>query len=398
MPINPGTLLFQELVAKYAPAILAGNISERELAADPDIGSRRQARKVRDWVEENLEGEVEYSPEKLANPELSDDEYNRLVDRVASEALEAFLVDQGCAKENFVEPQGAPRLQEVTGYKVSNAKEVDVDALVEKATALFDRAQKKASIKNNQRVVIDRGPACLVFGGDEHFGGKTNVRRMLSEAQLVNETPGMFHVRMGDLVNQFILGRMRSIRDNAEITIPEEWILGKMLVKLIAPKLIAFVGGNHDDWARKASGMDRLVDILPDGVIYDPYEIQFDVHVGNAVKTVKLRHRWKGSSVFNPTHGMEVAAQRDLADWDIAVGAHTHQAALVREFFAQGKRRLAVLTNTYKQYDDFAREIGFPRSDISSTVAAIIIEEDGSMFGAPTLEWAARYMNMRHGA
>jgi hypothetical protein len=384
MAVFEKTDLFKELVVAWSPAVMAGNVTERQMAADERIGTRHKARLIQKAI-------LESNGIEVTSDDLIDD-FIDLAQTTKDAIKDAFVM----ARYHQPECKEAPGIESIEGVTAGSVRAFDRDAIIAKATAIFNKAVAKDLKQRSQRVVVSGDVACLVFAGDEHMGGKTDIQRMLYEAALVNDTPGMYHVRMGDIVNQFILGRMRAIRDNAEITIPEEWVLAKVLADLIAEKVVAWVGGNHDDWGRKAAGTDKLVELLPDGVLYHKYDLSFDLHVGKTVKRIRIRHQWKGSSVFNPTHAIEAAAQRDLADFDVAVGAHTHQAALCREFFAQGKRRLAVLTNTYKKYDDFPVEIGFPRSDASSTCAAVIFESDGSMFGAPSLEWAAAYMRSRY--
>lgn len=381
------------LARDYADLIRSGGITIRELASETNI-TKHKACIVFDQVREGRSGANADPEEESVMREIEGIAAQRR-DLVAKDTLERALA--GAPRVNGL-PVGmdSPDLAEIVGRL--SGKQENAEAVVERALAHFKKKSDERTLRKHQRVVFTGGPIGIVFGGDEHFGGTTDVARIFEEARIVNETPGLYHARMGDFVNQFILGRMRSIRDHSIFSIKDEWVMTQVLLDLIAPKLIAVVGGNHDAWADKASGMDRLSDILPDGILYDPNEIEFAVHVGDARRVIKMRHKWRYSSIFNPTHGIEVAAQRSKATWDIAVGAHTHIAALVRPFWAQGKRRLAVLTNTFKKIDDYAEEEGFPESDDSSTCSIVIIEENGEMFGAPSLQWAAQYMKMRYKA
>lgn len=385
---------FEELCATYFSDILGGRISRRELARSEGVSRHKAGEVFREVLSRPAPAASKSQPQESDRARQA--EYLRRLDAVAQEALGRLTHP----REGKALPVGydTPSLPQISG--LTPRRDQDLEAILRRALESFDAYEEREELRRNQRVVFGgAGPVGLVFSGDEHFGGAgTNVRRMLEEAQLVNRTPGLWHCRMGDFVNQFILGRMRSIRDSSNFTIKEEWVLARMLVELITPKLIAVVGGNHDYWAKKAAGMDRLEDILPDGILYHEHEVTFDVHVGEAVRTVKMRHQFPGSSQYNPTHAIEKAAKFDKADFDIGVQGHTHTAALVREFFAQGRRKLAVLTNTFKQFDSYAEEIGFPRSDSSSTCSTVIIEPNGDMFGAPTLEWAASYMNLRYSA
>ena len=74
----------------------------------------------------------------------------------------------------------------------------------------------------------------------------------------------------------------------------------------------------------------------------------------------KCRHRWKYSSVFNVTHGIEVGWERGGVDFDLALGGHTHVGTFCRPFLRHGKMRLAVLTGTYKTNGEYGRELGLP--------------------------------------
>ena len=311
---------------------------------------------------------------------------DRLMGRLGGSKVElGYEVPQG----NGVAP--VPAIVGVTAHEPVNEERI-----FQRAVEDFEAKRAKEERKQNQVIEFGCGPIALCFGGDEHFGGAgTDVARCFREAKIVNDTPGMYHARMGDMVNQFILGRMRAIRDGARISIPDEWVLAKMLVRLMKPKLVALVGGNHDLWAEKASGMDRLKEIMPHGPLYDKHQIEFTIRVGTAERVIKMRHKWRGHSIFNPTHGIEVTARRDMAHFDVGVGAHTHIAGLVREFVAQRERKLAVITNTYKKYDEYGVECGFPQTD-DSTCSVVVFEESGEMFGAPSMEWAANYLKMHY--
>ena len=81
------------------------------------------------------------------------------------------------------------------------------------------------------------------------------------------------------------------------------------------------------------------------------------------------RHKWRGSSIYNATHGQERGARFDDPNFDVYVGAHVHKGAMAREFIHDAGRRLAMLTGTYKAVDDYASSEGFPRNDASTAVA-----------------------------
>jgi len=255
------------------------------------------------------------------------------------------------------------------------------------------RSQLEAR-KRAQSITFDRGPIAIVFAGDEHFGNDgTDVQRVFDEAYLIRDTPGMYTWRTGDVVDNFILGRMRQIRDNSRISVPDEWTLAEELIKVIKPKLLAWCGGNHPYWSEMAAGVSIEERILPHGILWDKDEIVADVHVGDVSIRVRQRHQWLGRSQWNPTHALEKAFRMDRTDADVHVGSHTHIASLVRDSLGpDAERKLAILTGTYKVWDEYARRKGFPEHDVSTT-ATLVINKDGSFMGTSSLEAAVNYMN-----
>ena len=262
----------------------------------------------------------------------------------------------------------------------------------------LQKSEKRRELEERrQRAIISfyRGPVCLVFMADEHAGSTgTDYARIDQNIQTINDTPGMFVVQVGDIVDNFIVGRLQAVRFGAEFSIDQEWVLAKRVLKLMAPKLLASVGGNHDLWTWGLTGIDYLKEIhkkINPDILYAKYDLPFILSVGGSEFRVRVRHSWKGSSIYNPTHGIEVAAKFDAGrPFDIGVGAHTHTAGICRPFVNGGKDSLAILCGTYKRIDDFPERHGFPMANRSAAVA-VIIDEHG-VWGTNILERAADYM------
>jgi len=151
----------------------------------------------------------------------------------------------------------------------------------------------------------------------------------------------------------------------------------------------AYFTGNS--WTMSQTQVDYRRDVCPDGVLFDGDDVQAEVSVGSASYDVWARHKWKGNSIYNQTHGQERAARFNDPNHDLYVGAHTHEGALYREMIHEGQRKAAVQIGTYKVHDDYARASGFPPSDMS-TACAVILHDDGSMHGMADLDAAKRYM------
>jgi len=152
--------------------------------------------------------------------------------------------------------------------------------------------------------------------------------------------------------------------------------------------------GNHDNWLEALVGVsyfERELQDLKPSVIFDANDAIIQVQVGDWELPVRIRHQWRGTSIYNPTHGIERAAKWDH-DFLIGMGAHTHACGVVREFNIDGVTGMAMMAGTYKREDDYARRSGLPRQNNSTSVAVVINDERRSLTGFGDLQTCADYM------
>jgi hypothetical protein len=267
----------------------------------------------------------------------------------------------------------------------------NIDEIRRTAEARFEMAARRAQDKQHQSIRWPHGPIAIFFLGDQHIGNKgADVKRMYDEQKMIMETPGSYVWQMGDVVDNFIVGRL--VAENFKETLPiwDQWELAKDYLHGFGNRLVAVNGGNHDFWHQKVSGIDYTRDISPSGVLYDADTIRATLHVGPHAFRVWTRHKWKGKSMYNPTHGQERGAREDDPDRDIYVGAHNHTGAVCREFIRKAERKLAIQIGTYKMVDDYAVSEGFPRHD-SSTACGVVMHDDGSFFAAADIRAILNY-------
>mgnify|MGYP000040442334 CR=1 FL=1 len=293
-------------------------------------------------------------------------------------------------KDYGVGGYGAPVTPEVNGATAETS--FDPQKAIKEQDRRFKQKHRRAEKKRSQTIRFDTGPVMLAFLGDQHIGNAgTNIRRVFEEQQTIKRTPGAYAWIMGDVVDNFIVGRLQEQNMKPAAPIWEQWQLAKEYLERWEDRIVAYVGGNHGAWTMSQTQIDYRRDICPDGVLYDGDDVQADVSVGSATYSVWARHKWRGNSIYNQTHGQERAARFNDPNHDIYVGAHTHEGALYREMIHEGQRKAAVQIGTYKVHDDYARAQGFPESDMS-TACAVILHDDGSMHGMADLTAAKRYM------
>jgi len=240
----------------------------------------------------------------------------------------------------------------------------------------FNEYQSVAKQKAAQKITFRDGPIMVANQGCVHFGSVMDIKLLFDEARLVLNTPNSYLALNGDIMDNYIFdGFAKETVNNRKITITEESEMSLAYFKMISSRLIAVVAGNHDLFSEKASGIDPIAGILrviESEALYDKYQLEFILDVAGLEVPVKMRHNWRGYSIYNPTHGIE----RDLAsnpNIRIGVGAHTHNGPLVRERLnAYGEKQIAIQLGTYKSYDSFSMLKGFPKQSTLSSAAYII--------------------------
>jgi hypothetical protein len=274
----------------------------------------------------------------------------------------------------------------------SNGRDFDPEQAIQEQAKRFKRKHRRAQKKKSQTIRFDTGPVMIAFVGDQHIGNQgTDVERIFEEQKTIMQTPGAYCWQMGDVVDNFIVGRLKEQNMKPSAPVWEQWQLAQEYLDRWDDRIISFVGGNHGAWTMGQTQIDYRRDICPDGILFDGDDVKATLSVGSADFDVWARHKWKGNSIYNQTHGQERAARFNDPNHDLYVGAHTHEGALYREMIHEGQRKAAVQIGTYKVHDDYARSQGYPPSDMS-TACAVIFHDDGSMHGMADLDAAKRYM------
>lgn len=272
----------------------------------------------------------------------------------------------------------------------------DEDTAFQKAVASWRKVARLQERRQSQRIEFDQSPVGIAFVADLHLGSPgVDYERVFREAKLIADTPNMYVMLCGDLLDNFIIPKLVAARYQSEVTIAEEWVLVRRYLKTIGHKLLVSVSGNHEKWTWVLSGLDYFADVLkesmPHTVIFDADDISLTLKVNKTSFPIRLRHHWRYNSVYNVTHGIEQTHRFD-GGFLVGVGAHTHAAGVVRTFNAGGQNAVAVMCGSYKEMDNFARQQGFPRPNRSAAMSVIFFG-NGAMVGIDRLDLAAEVLS-----
>ena len=280
------------------------------------------------------------------------------------DTLEAAQVARDCAIAAYEARESGQPV--VDGWTNEDGEAPDPAELWEHVIREQARQEAAARKRAHQTIAIPDGgkPFALAYLSDLHIGAKTaDYRALKTDAELIRDTPRLWAGYHGDGINNWIAGRLQALQRD-EI-VPHDWeiALFRDWLETIGPSLLWVVAGNHDNWTRKLSGLDLPRTLLQGTrVLYGTHQVRFTLVYGARRLRYKVRHTWRGRSVFNDTHQIETGWERGGQDFDVGIGGHTHIRTACRPFGRHGQNRYAVLTGTYKMADDYGEERGFAPS------------------------------------
>lgn len=261
-----------------------------------------------------------------------------------------------------------------------------IEDLIERALEISERKK----INNASKSCIDikvkfEGPYGVVGIPDNHMDNPgTELKRMLKDAEMIREHPHLFAVAIGDGIDNFIVGKLEKVRRGQQIKLSDSWRMQEYYVDIIADKLIAAIGGNHNDWSKDMSGLDPLADIFENrglGNIYDADQIRVRLTSPNGKSfTHMARHKYKGASRFHSIHGIMIHMLEKWEGEDVFWGGHIHQAshaAIQRNWEGSARAVHGVQLGAYKVIDEYAKREGFRANQPFLTPMIIHIPETG---------------------
>jgi predicted phosphodiesterase len=279
----------------------------------------------------------------------------------------------------------------ITGATADDAL-VDVDELMHRLEIVENRASELLHKRENQSITFHELPVGIAVVSDQHVGGPATYRQMFADAELIRDS-GLWCFAAGDLLNNWASNpRLARLQAGEWLNQAESRAIYHRYLDTIGDKLLAVVAGNHDRWSN-AVGYDYIRDSLRGKpVLYDTGQVDVTLDADGLETRVRLRHTFRGKSMYNPTHGIENSCRLDGGCFDIGICGHSHAASLARPFVVGGEERLAVLVSSYKIMDDFATEHGFPKSHGSGS-AAFVIDREGRRFGFGDIRQAADFLD-----
>jgi hypothetical protein len=259
------------------------------------------------------------------------------------------------------------------------------------ATHLAAREARRwfeVKVKTNQ-------PIGVCFMGDPHIDNNgCNWPLLREHIRILEETPGMYAVGIGDLTDNWV-GRLVRLYADQEMSKKQAWKLAAYLLKGTKIRWLCHLLGNHDAWNDGPYIIKANSPIVP----VEDWQSRFQLVFPNGKRVrIHAAHDFPGNSIWNPQHGPQKAAML-LEQADIYACGHKHNWAVnegensQRDFIYW-----LVRTRGYKFIDSYSDQLGYGSQRYGASVTAIIDPpSDGprKIRCFPELEEAAEFLTWK---
>lgn len=271
---------------------------------------------------------------------------------------------------------------ERTIYAPEESDEEPFEELLERAISQTERDMKKALARRFcVAEIVTTKPIGIAFKSDQHLTmhGPCDVRKAFADAEIVQQTPGLFALLGGDGVDNHIKHRAAMVGKGSRPN--DEYRLYDGYLKVLGLKTLAMISGNHDDWTKDNSGVDMVgilasrnrIHFAPDVVVMTIRLVPEPGAEPSAEYTVKLRHQYRFGSSLNLANTVKRMYDMDGDPFDVGVVCHNHEAE-VGTFNRHGQARYYIRPGSYQIESSFSRRIGFDQS--YSTCPGVVLWPD----------------------
>ncbi len=248
--------------------------------------------------------------------------------------------------------------------------ELPIDELIAERKRLFEcKAEAEAARRLIPVKIKTNKPVALWLSGDWHIDGDgTDLTWLEHDIRLVDSTPGMFASFLGDARNAWV-GNLARLYAEDSSSARDGVRLMEHYLSMTDWLFVAL--GNHDLWSGATEPISRA--LARTKSICLPVAVRIALQFPNKRSVrVNARHDYGGTSQWNPSHAVMKAAQLGWRD-NILTCGHKHKSG----YSALKDPATEILSHcaqvaSYKLFDIFARDRGFPDQFIAPYSVFII--------------------------
>lgn len=266
------------------------------------------------------------------------------------------LAELGKEYKNLpLEPERAP-------IESLNLTDTDIDRYIELTAAKSCIEQKASGHKENPVLFIPESEwFAIVFSSDWHIGSFwTQLLTIRREAEIINQTPGMYCIFLGDMTDNAIPSGPHPALINEQNMPPSmQRATGERIARLLASKMKLMIPGCHDIWSRKSDDNEFIQKVAEIArAKYSMGDTKFYLSCDGGVRWCGyISHKPRGHSVYNDLHPCVAVAQRYCQEAEIIAIAHEHILATGVQMVG-GTMRFMARTSTRKHFDAYGSSLG----------------------------------------
>lgn len=250
----------------------------------------------------------------------------------------------------------------------------EVDEPVENLIARRAAHARRAAVRRAAETwlpidIPEAGPFGVLWFGDPHLDDDfCDWDGLCAHVDLCKSTPGLYGASIGDATNNWV-GRLMRLYADQHTTKGDARRLAKWFLKDCGVNWLLWLIGNHDEWNEG----EAILGLIADGATYLPsWEARLEFRAGGDRWRVHCAHDFKGSSIWNPTHGPLRKAMMTGGLAELFVAGHRHTwAQQCVELEERGTVAHAVRVRGYKRHDHHAVVNGFPQGNVGAAVLTI---------------------------
>lgn len=229
----------------------------------------------------------------------------------------------------------------------------------------FAREAKRRKAERWLPISIDESqPFGIMFFGDPHLDDDNCDMARLRADIAITKQPGIYAACVGDKTNNWV-GRLVRLYSDQHTTKSDARRLARWYLRDAGIPWLFHVLGNHDGWSEG----DAILSLINDGAYYfADWDARVEIRAGGARFRIHAAHDFKGSSIWNKTHGPARAAMMS-GQAELYVCGHRHTYGS-QSFELEDTGRLvhAIRTRGYKAHDHYAVVNGFSQGEAGASV------------------------------
>lgn len=205
-------------------------------------------------------------------------------------------------------------------------------------------------------------PIGLSFLGDWHIGSPhTDYERLYGDIEFIKANPRLYCCISGDRTDMFVPG----FKDAAAVThqlLPGDLQLDAMeaILKELGDSIVAAIGGNHDNMARKKTGIDTERWVRRGMKFsYMPHGGLLTLTVGRETYKILWKHHYRFNSAMNQFNSHHRMLELLEPTADLVVTEHEHNPgmeSIEKGSGAASRTVINIRTGAYKVDDGYSMD------------------------------------------